>query len=243
MSKQKSHVLLKAEFLVDQVDITSTLTSNRLINPSIESAIEQEWVRQLKIAAQKRIHLYDSEAYRLNMFQTEAGRLDLELAPVSYKVHAAMKNLYNDARITEQHLDRTLVADSIIKTMDGKCVLGKVNKIAENAVYLIGGTCAKSRMEITCGADFFNFTRKRASEILCIAESAVSIQRLIGIVQNEVGCVNAIFDTRVALLSSEVVGAFQPNNGVSELIMIDEAKIAAYLAESEEYVTAVADLL
>jgi hypothetical protein len=243
MSRLESYISLKGKFTADQVQVTYTPTSNRLIDPSIEASLEKLWSQQLKAAEQKGMKLYDSEAYRLNSFQSSLGYLNLELAPVNYRTHAAMKSFYGNPQLTERYFDKTFVADSLIKANDGKYILGKVDKVVERATYLIGGTCAKSRVEIANALDLFEYARKRVSGILSIAESKVLADTLMGIIQNEIGCVHVIFDARVALSSNEIIAAFQPNNGVSELVVIDEVDITAYLARSEGYVAAVAGLL
>lgn len=162
-------------------------------------------------------------------FHKNQGRLSLELAPGHYRTHAAMKSFYDNPRVTEQYFDKTLVADSLIRSTDDKYILGKVDKVAERAVYLIGGTCAKSRVTITSAADLFEFARQRVSEVLNVAESSVATSALVGLVQNEIGCIHAIFDTQVALSSDEIMTSFQPNNSVDELITVDEIDIATYL--------------
>jgi hypothetical protein len=243
MSKRDSYVTLGGVFSAEQVDIIYTPISNRLTSYPIESAIENAWAIQLEAAKQKGMQLYDSEAYRLNAFQVRAGRLGLELAPISYKIHAAMKSLHGDPRISEQHLDKTLVVDSLLKTMDGKYIFGKVDKVVESAVCLIGGSCAKSRVEISSTADLFKYAQIRAAQVLGIAGSIVTINDLIGLIQNEVGCVNAIFDTTVALTADSILDTFHPSNAVSDLIVVDESRLGAYLAKGDGYIVAVAALL
>ena len=243
MHTPKSYVLLKDRVAPDQVQVTYTPISNRPIDPSIEDSLEKIWLQHLKAARQKGMKLHDSEAYRLNAFQSHSGHLSLELAPVNYRTHAAMKSFYDNPQLSERYFDKTLVADSLIRTVDGKYIFGKVDKVAEHATYLIGGTCAKYRVEIANASDLFEFARNRVGEVLNIAKSKIIVGNLMGIIQNEIGCVHAIFDTQVALSSDEIMKNFRPNSGVSELVAIDEADVAAYLARSEGYVAAVADLL
>lgn len=240
--QKRSHVIAQGEFVSDQV-VISTGQSNRTVNVAIEARIEELWAEQLETARQKGLQLYDSQAYRLNACQQDTGHISLELALINYKIHAAMKALHNEPNVHEEHFDKTLVADSLVKTSDNKYVFMHVRKVVEDTVYLVGGTCAESRMAIHASYDFFAFMKAKIADILNVPESAIHVSLLFGLIQNEVGCVNAIFDTQVDLSSQDIINAFVPRNGVNDLVMVDAASVKSYVAKAEGYVAAVAELL
>jgi hypothetical protein len=217
--------------------------SNRTVDPDIELLIEREWQRQLERAAARGATYYDSETYRLNDFAEEGNSIVLYLAPAAYRIHAAMKAIHDDPRIAEEHFDRQIVVDSIVRTMDDYFVLHSVEKVVETETYLIGGSCSKSRTVIESASDLVVDLLNHVDRVLGLDESERAIGDLRGIVQNEIGCVHVIFDVRVTLTSNELWERFVPGPVSKAIEVVPQQDIQQWIADASGYMRVMSDLV
>lgn len=237
-----SKLLLQGTFRANQVSIRHTISS-RLTDPALEKRIDNIWQAQQAKGKERGDTLWDAEAYRLNGCSIEGGKLVLEVAPIQYKVHAAMKELHSEPDISEAHLDRLLATDALIKTSDSKYILGQADKVAEQGVILLGGSCSKQRVTLTSASDLFNFVRKRIADLLAISGNDLGEPMLRGIVLNEHGGVSLVFYITTPLSSQTINERFLPNNGVSSLVFVEKEKLRDYLLSAEGYVKEVNRLI
>jgi hypothetical protein len=198
----------------------------------IESLIDSEWARQLERAAERGATYYDSETYRLNDFVAEGDRIVLNFAPAAYRIHAAMKAIHDDPRIGEEHVDRQVIVDSIVRTSDNCFVLHTVEKVVETETYLIGGSCSKSRTRIDSAADLAAYALDRVDHVLGLRESERDTGDFRGIVQNEIGCVHVIFDVRTKLTASALLDRFEPGPVSKAIEIIPESNVQQWIADA-----------
>lgn len=204
--------------------------------PYIEQKVEETWNKQQAKAKQQGYDLWDAEGYRLNGFSVNKDTLLLEIAEVSYRVHSAMKELYKDPEVHEANFDKLIAADALIKTSDGMYILAQVDKVAEQEVVLIGGSCTKKRLRLDTAQDLFHFLMQRVADVLSIPKSAIEPPMLKGIIQNELGYVNLIFFTQLSLSSKAVLERFTPNSGVRCLVFVKETEAKEYFGKAQGYI-------
>ena len=238
-----SRVILAGSFTPDHIEIRHDAISNRLVDPALEADIDAEWARQLELASQRGLTLYDASVYRLNTLSPQDNALTLHLAPVPYRIHATMKTLHTDPRIREGHVDKVLIADAMIRTCDDFYLFAHIRKLVEDTIYLIGGSCTPERQILANATDLWNYMRSKIDLILRTGEQRIEVGSLIGFIQNEVGCVHAIFDTRVDATHDEILRRFQPGNGVGGLEPVPAPEVVAFLESGQGYVPSVAPLL
>jgi hypothetical protein len=238
MQHRQSHVILQGSFAPGNIALRHDDRSNRARDPAVEAKIEAEWARQQDAARQRGLTLFDSASYRLNTFRAEGDRVTLQLAMMPYRVHAAMKSLYRDPAVRDEHQDKALVVDALLRTKDDYFVFVTVEKVVEEPTSLIGGTCSDSRMPICSSSDLFAYSLERVRAVIRVADDALAIPHLLGLVQNEIGYVHAIFDVRLGLDHRQAQAAFTPAYGKTALITVHRREMPEFLAASHGYVRA-----
>lgn len=238
----RSRLLLKDTFSSEQIDIVLA-PSNRTTTPQFEQQIEDTWGRQLVKAQRRGDQLWDTEAYRLNNFSVQDGRLQLELATVAYRVHSALKELHSEPRISEKHADKLLVADALVRTNDGMYIVARVDKVSEQAVVLLGGSCTKGRLPKLNSKALFDFAVDRLATVLNVSKKSLEPPVLKGVILNEVGSAHLIFEVAASCSSEDLAQNFISNNGISELIFVKESDLPQFLASADGYIKETARLL
>jgi hypothetical protein len=84
--------------------------------------------------------------------------------------------------------------------------------------------------------------RAKVELILRTGEERIEVGQLLGLIQNEVGCVHAIFDVQVDANSEEILQRFVPGNGVAGLEVVPAGDVVRFLQHGEGYVPSVAPL-
>lgn len=238
----KSRLLATGHFSSKKVNVNLNL-SNRQVSPELEKQIDTIWAEHTFKAKIGGKELYDSECYRLNSLATNDGVLSLDLGPVQYKVHAALKELWTSELVDENNCDKLIIVDSLLKTSDGYFVLGSYNKIVEqDEVYFIGGSCSKSRYEIQAAADLFAYLNQRLERVLCIKQIDIKESTLVGVIFNRIGCVNIIFHVKLSVSREVLECQFRPNSGVSQLVFVKAEGIRSFLSKAENYISAASEL-
>jgi len=238
-----SRVTLSGSFSPDQVTIRHDPVSDRIIHPELEAKLDREWERQQRLAAERGVTLYDAPVYRLNAHHLHGDTLTLHLAPEPYRIHSTLKALHNDRLIREDHVDKVLIADALIRTRDDVYLFAHIRKLVEHTTYLIGGSCTPERQILTTSTDLWNYMRSKIDLILRTGEARIQVGMLLGFIQNEVGCIHAIFDTEVDATYEEILEHFQPGNGVGGLECVPAERLVPFLESGEGYVPAVAPLV
>jgi hypothetical protein len=238
MDHRQSHVILQGAFTPGNIILRHDDCSNRVLDPVVEAKIEAEWSRQQDAARQRGLTLFDSASYRLNSFHPEGDQLTLHLAMMPYRVHAAMKSLFRDPAVRDEHLDKVLVVDALLRTVDDYFVFVTVEKVVEEPTSLIGGTCSDSRMPIGTSPDLFAYSLERVRAVIRVENDALAIPRLMGLVQNEIGYVHAIFDVRLGIDHKQAQAAFTPAYGKTALMTVHRRAMPDFLAASHGYVRA-----
>jgi hypothetical protein len=187
------------------------------------------------VAARSGATYYDSEGYRLNDFAITDAGIELHLAPIAYRVHAAMKAIHTTPGIRERHLDRQVIVDSLIHTSDHCVVLHTVEKVVETETYMIGGSCSKSRTWIETGQDLADYALDRVDSVLGLHPEERELTALVAIVQNEIGCVHTVFDVALALTSGEIRDRFRPGPTTKALEIIPANDYSDWLAAASGY--------
>jgi len=238
-----SHVLCSGMFFPNHIVVTHDAKSERVILPDLDALIDQEWARQQELARERGLPLYDANVYRLNDVTAGDDGLALHLAPEPYRAHATMKTLHVMPMIQDEHVDRVLVADALIRTRDNMFLFGHIQKLIETRTYLIGSTCTPERQVIATASDLWKYILQRVDLVLGIGQKRIWVGPLLGFVQDEVGCVHAIFDTEVDATHEEILERFQPGNGVGGLECVPADQLLPFLEAGEGYVPAVAAIL
>jgi hypothetical protein len=222
---------------IPALTIVNETVSTRAVDSVIEEMIELEWQRQLDVAAKSGKTYYDAEGYRLNDFTVTGQGIELRLAPVAYRVHAAMKALHTRPEVRAEHLDRTVIVDSLIRTTDRCVVLHTVEKVVESETYMVGGSCSKSRMAIKSGDDLAAYALDRVDAVLGLAPAERELTALVALVQNEIGCVHTVFDVGLTLTSGELRERFRPGATSKALEILPLADYRSWLAGASGYMS------
>lgn len=238
--RPESRVLWAGRVPLAQVRVSAGTESTRAIEPAVEALIEAEWARQLADASAAGQTYYDAPAYRLNDFVANEAGIELRLGQVPYRVHAAMKRLHTDSRIAEEHTDRTLIVDSVLRTADRQFVLHQVEKVVETETYLIGGSCSVSRMTIGRSEDLVAYALDRVDAITGLRPGERELAAFIGLVQNEIGCVHAIFAVETLLTAADMRTRFVPGATSKALEIIPAAAMPGWIATARGYMAVMA---
>ncbi len=233
----RPRVLLHGPF--DVVEIR-TGESSRRRDPGVEVLLDAEWNAQLARARAGRTPYADNPAYRLEDAVGDGPRAVLTLATERYRVHAAMKVLHAHPAVTEDHHDRLLVADGLVRTRDGLVVLQRLPKVTGTTTELVGSTCAPHLCAIDSGPDLAGYLAQRVAGALAVDADVVRVGRLLGLVLHEVGCVCAVYAVDLTTTFDEVA-AGHPRPEV--LVPVPEVALRAWLTAEGGYLPAVADLL
>lgn len=212
--------------------------SSRVVDPSVEQLVEGVWSAQLAEAGRQGLPLQDAPAYRLERAVDRAGVLELSLALCPYRVHSALKALHRDPRIRAEHHDRTLVADGLVLTKDDHYLLLSTPKVTGVELQLVGGTASPGQRELRTGDDLFGFMSQRVERALGVAEEAVEVRGVVGLLEQEIGCVNVVFDVRLDVVAESV--AARDGSG---LVVVPALGLRSFLAEGPGYLPSVAALL
>ncbi len=223
----------------DTVDVR-TGESSRRRDPEVEALLDAEWAAQLARARAHRTPYADNPAYRLEDAVGDGPRAVLTLATERYRVHAAMKVLHAHPAVSEEHHDRLLVADGLVRTSDGLVVLQRLPKLTGTTTELVGSTCAPHLRAIDSGADLTGYLTRRVAGALAVDADVVRVGRLLGLVLHEVGCVCAVHGVNLTMTFHEVA-AGHPTPDV--LVAVPEAGLRAWLTAEGGYLPAVAELL
>jgi hypothetical protein len=237
----ESRLLWSGAIGVEAIDVVSEATSTRTVDADIEAAIDAEWQRQLDEAAARGFAIYDAPAFRLNGYEIAGDRISLRLATIPYRYHAAFKAIHTRSDLRDDHADRVLIADSVIRTADGQIVMHTVEKVVESETYLIGGTCSTSRIAITRGADLAAYVLDRVDAVTGLREGERAIGDLVALVQNEIGCVHAIFDVHTSLSASAMVARFAPGATSKALVVVPGERMRDWCLEARGYMRVLAD--
>lgn len=222
----------------ERVRIHLATTSSRVVDPAVEQAVDETWAAQLAAAAARGLPLTDAPAYRLESAVERDDVLELTVTLEPYRLHSAMKVLHRDPRVRAEHHDRILVADGLVRTVDGHCVLLSTPKVTGEELQLVGGTASPGQREIATGDDLFAFMSQRVERGLGVGVEDVEVRGVLGLVRQEVGCVNVVFDVRLQVS----VDAVRAQAG-SRLVMVPADELRGFLGAGPAYLPAVAALL
>lgn len=213
-------------------------SSSRVVDPAIERLVDEVWSAQLADAAARGLPLGDAPAYRLERAVERGDVLELTLALEPYRVHSALKTLHRDPRVRLEHHDRMLVADGLVRTADGHYLLLSTPKVTGVELQLVGGTASPAQRELRTADDLFGFMTQRVVRALDVAEAEVDVRGIVGLVEQDIGCVNAVFDVRLGVAADRV----SVRDG-SELVAVPAADLPGFLTAGPAYLPSVAALL
>ena len=222
----------------ERVRVHQLDASSRVLDPAVERAIDETWAGQLADAAARGLRLADAPAYRLESVVERDGTLELGLTLEPYRVHSAMKTLYRDPRVHAAHHDGMLVADGLVRTADDRYLLLSTPKVTGVELQLVGGTASPAQREIRRSVNLFAFMEQRVMGALTVSAGDVEVREILGLVRQEIGCVNVVFDVRVGVAAERV----SARDG-SELVVVAADELRSFLAGGPAYLPAVAALL
>lgn len=212
--------------------------SSRVVDPTVERLVDEAWSAQLAEATARGLRLADAPAYRLESVADRDGVLELTLALEPYRLHSALKTLHRDPRIRREHHDRALVADGLVRTADDHYLLLCTPKVTGTELQLVGGTASPAQRVLDTAGDLFGFMTQRIVRALGVAEADVDVRGVLGAVEQEIGCVNLVFDVRLAVVADAV-----PARDGSEVVVVGAGDLAGFLAGGPAYLPSVASLL
>jgi len=237
-----SKLILQRDFTAAQTRL-KFVASNRESTPRLEEKIDKVWRNQQEKARRQGYDLWDAEGYRLNELSVDGDVIVLEIADVPYHIHSAMKELHTDPQFREENYDKLIVADALIRTSDGFYIFAQVDKVAEQEVVLVGGSCTKERLKLTTSKDLFDFIHQRVADVLNISRPVIAPPTLRGVIQNNMGYINLIFSVQLSVSSKELTKKFTPNSGVSGLVFVKEFELKTFLRTSRGYIRTLTPLI
>lgn len=239
----KSAVIWQGSVPTEAIAVVLDSTSNRLIEPAVEAMIDAEWQRQLVDAMSRGMSYFDSEAYRVNSVAASETGIELHLASSPYRIHATMKILHGDSRVTAAHLDRHLIVDAILRTADDTIVVQNVSKVVEEETYLIGGSCSKSRIAIINAADLAVYLLDRVDSVTGLQADEREIADVCGIVDNEIGCRHLIYTVLTSLDSNQIQRRFETHATTQSLTFVPVTEWASWTKKASGYVQVLGGLV
>jgi hypothetical protein len=231
-----ARTVLRGRWPCDRVTVNH-VASTRVVDPVIEHAVAQEWTRQRQLADRQGRRLVDAPAYRLESAIQAGDVLTLGLALEPYRLHSALKVLHADPRVRTEHHDRTLVPDALVRTCDDHYVLLRTAKVTGPELQLVGGTASPERWPIASGVDLAAATEAWVADVLG-TDADVEVQGVLGVVEQEIGCVCVVMDVRVA----EAASCLVPRSD-SQLVAVRDDDLLGFLRAAPGYLPAVAHLL
>lgn len=237
----ETKILLQDIFNADDIDIVVNKTSNRKIDPEIESKIDEIWEETVRNAKEQGQLIYNGESFRLDSFKESNGQLKLVLSKIKYKDRSSLNKLANELiEKGEDYLPNTLAIGGFIKTTDNKFVFGKRSgrTITNNKEDFIGGILEPEKLNT--GEDLFDYNLQEIKEEINLDKADIEHIRLVALVRTPWANIILLTYTTLKLTSNEVAAKFHAKDKkdfeeMADLIFVDKSKLSEKLMELGGY--------
>jgi hypothetical protein len=137
--------------------LVSASESNRKIDPFVESKLEEIWQNRLTKAKLGGKKIYNGTAYRLNSFEKDGLKLNIDFAEIDYKTYSCLRLIPEYLALKRDFHALGCYNCATIKTLDGKYILAELSgkSMNVNVIEFIGGIM-ETKIKITTGQNIFD---------------------------------------------------------------------------------------
>ena len=153
---QEIEILAQGNFKPEDI-LVSVSESNRKIDPFVESKLEEVWQNRLSKANLEGKKIYNGTAYRLNSFDKDGHKLNIDFAEIDYKTYSCLRLIPEYLTLKRDFHALGCYNCATIKTSDDKYILAELSGKSMNAnvIEFIGGIM-ETKIEITNGENVFD---------------------------------------------------------------------------------------
>jgi 8-oxo-dGTP pyrophosphatase MutT (NUDIX family) len=217
--KTKPIILAQGDFTPEMIRV-AIAKSNRAIDPKLESQIESLWTRIKRVAEVRGKTCYNGQVYRLNDLRTQLERerereresnlLELEFAPIEFKVVSALSKLAQTFWTEVEYRHRACACGMVAETRDGKYVMVELSGKSMNPYKFdyVGGNIEFPH-PLSSGEDLFEHLYRETKEEINLDPSDFEDLTLKAVIQSQRGFVSFHFHSKLKLSGDEVVERFK----------------------------------
>ncbi len=227
-------ILLKGNFLPEDIVTDWNEESNREIHLPIEDQIETEWGKILANAQEKGFHIYNGRNCRLNNFHCVDGKLFLELAPIEFKIRESLIRIPGYFSLPESFFRKGIFCSANVETSDGKYVFVQLagKSLNPDRYEMLGGILETEDFSDTKSIDIFQCLYKEMLEEAGLYNADIKQTVLKAILLDENTNIGFYFQSKLHLTSEEVDRLFRENvtdPDIANLLFVSKEKLVSQL--------------
>jgi len=190
------------------VKVIDQLKSNRLIDPVMESKLQQDWIEEIRKAKERGSILYDGRSYRLEDFKFLAGELFIEVSTIMFSTRSPLKKRTELEELGEGYYSKGLSIGGFVETTDGSFVFAvKSDSVVSNTPRdIIGGVV--EIIDPISGEGLLNMNRIELKEEINVDKLMINMMKVIGLIRSSSTDIIICTHTKIGLSDSEVNSLF-----------------------------------
>ena len=215
MEKIKPKVLLEGKLLPENISITVS-ESNLILTDEIEKRIKEIWEEKLVESRERGKEIFNGNSYRLNSWDYENKKLELDLAIFDYKHRLGLVTLIEQGEIDEtKYVQGGCSVGATVKTSDDFYVLVKLSgkSMNNNTIEMLGGM-AETETPFSGGNFLFDVLYQELEEEACVGKGDIESCWLRGFFSGTAAHYGFYFETRLNITAEEVAVKFADNSDV-----------------------------
>lgn len=228
-------ILAKGNFIAEDI-VVSVNESNRKIDDSVESKLEELWKEKLKKAKENGQHIYNGLSYRLNLLRVEESKLILDFGIFDFKTRECLIEVPGYYNLSQEYYRKGCHSLATVKTLDNKYLMVELSgkSMNVNRIDFLGGIM-ETDPPIVTGKDIFESLYKELQEEAFISRNNIKETYLKLVYINSKTNVGFYFEVILNILSTNIEQEFNKNTKEVDIKSLKIMTRSEYITELKNH--------